>query len=64
MIKKIKRFFNLNIIQWVFNTQIEYTHLESNKYLLVENSTEGSMLFTKSQVKIAKERAQKQSEDV
>jgi hypothetical protein len=64
MLKKLKRIFNLNIIQWVDNTNIEYTHLESEKYLLVESSTEGPLLFTKSQVKIAKERAEKQTEDV
>ena len=64
MIKAIKKLLRMDNIQWVKNTQIEYSHLESDKYLLVHNSKEGSLLFTPSQVDAARLRANKQKEDI
>ena len=64
MLKSLKRILNLNIVEWVDNTQKEYAHLESDQYFLVESSTEGPMLFTKHQVVAAKNRALKNKEDL
>ena len=64
MLKKIKRLFNMNIVEWVDNSEKEYNHLEADKYLLVESKTEGKMLFTKSQIKRAKQRVPKQTEEI
>jgi len=64
MLKSLKRILNLNIVEWVNNTQKEYAHLEADQYFLVESSTEGSMLFTKHQVIAAKKRALKNKEDI
>jgi hypothetical protein len=63
MIKQIKKFLGFNIVKWVKNTEIEYSHLEAKEYLLVYSADEGSMLFTPNQVKTAKERAKNQKED-
>lgn len=64
MIRKIKRLLGLNIIEWVKNTKKDFPTLESDEYLLVENVIEGPMMFTKHQVKIAKDRAKNQQEDL
>ena len=64
MLKSLKRILNLNIVEWVDNTQKEHAHLEADQYFLVESSTEGPMLFTKHQVAAAKKRAIKNKEDI
>jgi hypothetical protein len=64
MIKIIKKLLRMDNIQWVKNTQIEYDHLESDKYLLVHNYKEGPLLFTPNQVDAARVRANKQKEDI
>ena len=64
MLKSLKRILNLNIAQWVDNTQKEYAHLEADKYFLVETSTDGPLLFTQHQVTAASKRAAKNKEDL
>ena len=51
------------IVERVNNTDIEYEWLEAREYLLVESKTEGPLLFTKTQIKHARDRAIKQPED-
>jgi hypothetical protein len=63
MFKKIKKFLGITTVEWVDNTHINYPHLESKEYLLVYSSDEGSLLFSPSQVKRAKKRAETQKED-
>lgn len=64
MLRKIKRFLGLNIIEWVENTKKEYDHLEADKFLLVENKTTGPLFFTTSQIARAKKRAKDNQEDL
>jgi len=64
MLKSLKRILNLDIVEWIDNTQKEYAHLESDQYFLVESFAEGPMLFTKHQVVAAKKRALKNKEDL
>ena len=64
MIKKLKRLLGINIVEWVDNTEKKYEWLEAKKFLQVESATEGQLLFTPSQVKIAKACAQRNQEDI
>lgn len=63
MLKKIKKLFKRKTIRWISNTDVKFKHLEAEMYLLVESSDEIPMLFTKHQVKQAKNRALKNLED-
>lgn len=64
MFKKVKKILGLNIIKWVDNTQKKYAHLESSRYLLVENRKLGPLLFTTSQITRARSRAEANQEDL
>lgn len=64
MLRKIKRFLGLNIIEWVKNTQKDYERLEADEYLLVESKYDGPLFFTHSQVAHARKRALEHQEDL
>lgn len=64
MFRNLKRLLGLNIIEWVDNTDQHTPHLEADKYLLVESNSVGPILLTKSQIRIARDRAIKNPEDV
>lgn len=63
MFTKIKKLLGFNIVEWVENTAVD-SHLEAREYLFVYSNDEGPLLFSPSQVKIAKKRAKEQPEDV
>lgn len=63
MIRKLKRLLGLDIVEWVENEHMDYEYLEASEYLLVETKDDGQMLFTRSQVKRAKSRVPKQTEN-
>lgn len=62
MLRKIKRFFNLPIVEWVENTQ-KNTSNEADEYLYIFSPTEGDLMLTIGDVKAAKKLASKNNED-
>ena len=61
MKKLISKIFGLAIVEWVVNKEPKLN--ASSKYYLVSTVEDGDLLFTQAQVKLAKERAIKNSED-
>jgi len=54
--------FENNVIKYVKNTSLKFK-TESEKYLLVKGSKQPPLLFTVSEVKRARKRAEKNPED-
>ena len=63
MFRSLRKLFRPNKVRWVKNNEIEFKHLEAERYLLVHDQDDIPMLFTEHQVTQAKKRALKNLED-
>jgi hypothetical protein len=64
MKKLLKKLLRMDNVECITNTAQKHPTLEADSYLLVQTSGMEPMMFTASQVEIAKNRAKKNTEDI